>query len=103
MFQKCKNLLLLQAEGMINEIRTAFKEALDNLSWMDEQTRQAAKDKVREHKLAAPKKLQSSLRSGLHDIKQNRKYLSCYPALSFSISFGSSGLFRAILIFGFAY
>lgn len=82
MFQKCKNLLLLQAEGMINEIRTAFKEALDNLSWMDEQTRQAAKDKVREHKLAAPKKLQSSL----HDIKQNRKYLSCYPALSFSIS-----------------
>lgn len=34
---------------MINEIRTAFKDALDNLSWMDEQTRQAAKDKVREH------------------------------------------------------
>ncbi|MCJ8740172.1 hypothetical protein PDJAM_G00055850 [Pangasius djambal] len=34
------------AEGMINEIRTAFKDALDNLSWMDEQTRQAAKDKA---------------------------------------------------------
>lgn len=32
---------------MINEIRTAFKEALDDLNWMDEQTRQAAKDKVR--------------------------------------------------------
>uniref|UniRef100_A0A4W4HM99 endothelin-converting enzyme 1 n=1 Tax=Electrophorus electricus TaxID=8005 RepID=A0A4W4HM99_ELEEL len=34
------------AEGMINEIRTAFKAALDDLSWMDEQTRQAAKDKA---------------------------------------------------------
>uniref|UniRef100_A0A673HNX6 endothelin-converting enzyme 1 n=1 Tax=Sinocyclocheilus rhinocerous TaxID=307959 RepID=A0A673HNX6_9TELE len=34
------------AEGMINEIRTAFKEALDDLNWMDEQTRQAAKDKA---------------------------------------------------------
>uniref|UniRef100_A0A8C2GWD2 endothelin-converting enzyme 1 n=1 Tax=Cyprinus carpio TaxID=7962 RepID=A0A8C2GWD2_CYPCA len=34
------------AEGMINEIRTAFKDALDDLNWMDEQTRQAAKDKA---------------------------------------------------------
>ncbi|XP_030633266.1 endothelin-converting enzyme 2b, partial [Chanos chanos] len=34
------------AEGMINEIRTAFKDALDNLSWMDKETRQAAKDKA---------------------------------------------------------
>ncbi|XP_023678299.1 endothelin-converting enzyme 2b isoform X1 [Paramormyrops kingsleyae] len=34
------------AEGMINEIRTAFKDALDELSWMDSQTRQAAKDKA---------------------------------------------------------
>ncbi|XP_076831918.1 endothelin-converting enzyme 2b isoform X3 [Brachyhypopomus gauderio] len=34
------------AQGMINEIRTAFKAALDNLGWMDEQTRQAAKDKA---------------------------------------------------------
>ncbi|XP_036392017.1 endothelin-converting enzyme 2b isoform X2 [Megalops cyprinoides] len=34
------------AEGMINEIRTAFKDALDKLSWMDRQTRQAAKDKA---------------------------------------------------------
>lgn len=31
---------------MINEIRSAFKTALDRLNWMDEQTRQAAKDKV---------------------------------------------------------
>lgn len=38
-----------QAEGMINEIRSAFKNALDDLNWMDEQTRQAAKDKVREN------------------------------------------------------
>lgn len=37
-----------QAEGMINEIRTAFKDALDHLKWMDKQTRQAAKDKVRD-------------------------------------------------------
>lgn len=36
-----------QAEEMINEIRTAFKDALDDLNWMDDQTRQAAKDKVR--------------------------------------------------------
>ncbi|XP_068601189.1 endothelin-converting enzyme 2b [Brachionichthys hirsutus] len=34
------------AEQMINEIRSAFKESLDKLSWMDEQTRQAAKDKA---------------------------------------------------------
>ncbi len=32
---------------MINEIRSAFKEALDRLNWMDDHTRQAAKDKVR--------------------------------------------------------
>lgn len=31
---------------MINEIRSAFKEALDRLGWMDETTRQAAKEKV---------------------------------------------------------
>ncbi|XDV31658.1 hypothetical protein PO909_002622, partial [Leuciscus waleckii] len=35
-----------KAEGMINEIRSAFKNALDDLNWMDEQTRQAAKDKA---------------------------------------------------------
>ncbi|MGH0130811.1 UNVERIFIED_CONTAM: hypothetical protein FKN15_071478 [Acipenser sinensis] len=34
------------AEGMINEIRSAFKEGLDELSWMDSQTRQAAKEKA---------------------------------------------------------
>ncbi|XP_063350410.1 endothelin-converting enzyme 2b isoform X2 [Pelmatolapia mariae] len=34
------------AEKMINAIRSAFKEALDQLSWMDGQTRQAAKDKA---------------------------------------------------------
>ena len=39
---------LHQAEEMINEIRSAFKHALDRLSWMDDQTRQAAKDKVHE-------------------------------------------------------
>lgn len=37
---------IAQAEDMINEIRSAFKEALDQLSWMDKHTRQAAKDKV---------------------------------------------------------
>lgn len=35
-----------QAEEMINEIRSAFKYSLDRLSWMDDETRQAAKDKV---------------------------------------------------------
>ncbi|CAM9110461.1 unnamed protein product [Lampetra planeri] len=34
------------AEEMINEIRSAFKGSLDKLNWMDEQTRQAAKDKA---------------------------------------------------------
>uniref|UniRef100_A0A8C8IDG7 endothelin-converting enzyme 1 n=1 Tax=Oncorhynchus tshawytscha TaxID=74940 RepID=A0A8C8IDG7_ONCTS len=33
-------------EGMINEIRTAFKDALDHIKWMDKQTRMAAKDKA---------------------------------------------------------
>lgn len=35
-----------QAEGMISTIRTAFEEALGQLVWMDEKTRQAAKEKV---------------------------------------------------------
>jgi predicted metalloendopeptidase len=35
-----------QAEGMISEIRSAFEEALEELVWMDENTRQAAKEKV---------------------------------------------------------
>lgn len=35
-----------QAEGMISEIRTAFEDALGQLVWMDEKTRQAAKEKV---------------------------------------------------------
>ncbi|XP_024898113.1 endothelin-converting enzyme 2 isoform X4 [Pteropus alecto] len=34
------------AEGMISEIRTAFEEALEKLVWMDEKTRQAAKEKA---------------------------------------------------------
>ncbi|XP_037695346.1 endothelin-converting enzyme 2 isoform X4 [Choloepus didactylus] len=34
------------AEGMISEIRTAFEEALEQLVWMDEQTRLAAKEKA---------------------------------------------------------
>ncbi|XP_071219129.1 endothelin-converting enzyme 2-like isoform X2 [Salvelinus alpinus] len=33
-------------EGMINEIRAAFKDALDHIEWMDKQTRMAAKDKA---------------------------------------------------------
>ncbi|XP_037844429.2 endothelin-converting enzyme 2 isoform X2 [Chlorocebus sabaeus] len=35
-----------KAEGMIGEIRTAFEEALGQLVWMDEKTRQAAKEKA---------------------------------------------------------
>uniref|UniRef100_A0A2K5MTF9 endothelin-converting enzyme 1 n=1 Tax=Cercocebus atys TaxID=9531 RepID=A0A2K5MTF9_CERAT len=35
-----------KAEGMISEIRTAFEEALGQLVWMDEKTRQAAKEKA---------------------------------------------------------
>uniref|UniRef100_A0A8D0HA55 endothelin-converting enzyme 1 n=1 Tax=Sphenodon punctatus TaxID=8508 RepID=A0A8D0HA55_SPHPU len=34
------------AERMISEIRTAFEESLDQLDWMDEMTRQAAKEKA---------------------------------------------------------
>ncbi|XP_061537331.1 endothelin-converting enzyme 2b isoform X3 [Phycodurus eques] len=36
----------LQAEEMINEIRAAFKRALDRLNWMDDDTKQAAKEKA---------------------------------------------------------
>lgn len=35
-----------QAEEMISEIRAAFEVSLDQLDWMDEKTRQAAKEKV---------------------------------------------------------
>ncbi|XP_033006683.1 endothelin-converting enzyme 2 isoform X1 [Lacerta agilis] len=34
------------AEDMIAEIRTAFEESLDHLDWMDEKTKQAAKEKA---------------------------------------------------------
>ncbi|XP_037318692.1 endothelin-converting enzyme 2b isoform X2 [Pungitius pungitius] len=34
------------AEDMINEIRSAFKDALERLHWMDEDTKRAAKDKA---------------------------------------------------------
>ncbi len=37
---------LLQAESMIEDIRTAFKNNLPSLDWMDEQTRIAAREKV---------------------------------------------------------
>ncbi|XP_078103369.1 endothelin-converting enzyme 2b isoform X1 [Sander vitreus] len=37
---------LSQAEEMINGIRSAFKDALDRLSWMDSHTRKAAKEKA---------------------------------------------------------
>ena len=40
------SLPVCQAEEMINGIRSAFKESLDKLAWMDDQTKQAAKDKV---------------------------------------------------------
>ncbi|GAB1300119.1 Endothelin-converting enzyme 2 [Apodemus speciosus] len=36
------------AEGMISEIRSAFEETLGDLVWMDEKTRLAAKEKVRQ-------------------------------------------------------
>ncbi|XP_061537330.1 endothelin-converting enzyme 2b isoform X2 [Phycodurus eques] len=35
-----------KAEEMINEIRAAFKRALDRLNWMDDDTKQAAKEKA---------------------------------------------------------
>lgn len=37
---------VLQAESMVNEIKDAFKKNLPRLSWMDDETRQAARDKV---------------------------------------------------------
>lgn len=33
---------------MISEIRTAFEVSLEQLEWMDDKTRQAAKEKVRD-------------------------------------------------------
>ena len=36
----------LQAEEMIADIKQAFKKNLANITWMDEETKQAALDKV---------------------------------------------------------
>uniref|UniRef100_A0A673YAE4 endothelin-converting enzyme 1 n=1 Tax=Salmo trutta TaxID=8032 RepID=A0A673YAE4_SALTR len=47
-FDKHSKKIVSLIEGMINEIRTAFKDALDHIKWMDKQTRMAAKDKVRD-------------------------------------------------------
>ncbi|XP_061189533.1 endothelin-converting enzyme homolog isoform X2 [Saccostrea echinata] len=35
-----------KAEKMVNEVKDAFKKNLPNLSWMDDETRQAARDKA---------------------------------------------------------
>jgi endothelin-converting enzyme len=35
-----------QAEAMINEVRDAFKSNLQNLTWMDNETRDAAESKA---------------------------------------------------------
>lgn len=35
-----------QAEAMINEVRDAFKSNLQNLTWMDDETRDAAESKA---------------------------------------------------------
>lgn len=37
---------VLEAEDMINSVRTAFKENLKDLDWMDPETRQLAMDKA---------------------------------------------------------
>lgn len=36
-----------QANDMVQNIREAFIENLENVTWMDSQTKQAAKEKVR--------------------------------------------------------
>lgn len=36
----------IQAEDMINSVRTAFKENLKQLSWMDKETRELAEEKA---------------------------------------------------------
>ena len=38
--------MLLQAEEMIEDVRTAFIENTKHLSWMDEETRKKAEDKA---------------------------------------------------------
>lgn len=46
--QKLKTLLWigLKAEQMVQEVKDAFKENLPHLQWMDDETRELAKDKV---------------------------------------------------------
>ena len=57
-------LVSLQAEEMIQEIKTAFKSNLPNLKWMDAETRLAAVEKVLTFRLL---KVESMV------------YLSCRP------------------------
>lgn len=39
---------LVQVEGMVGEIKQAFEENLKYVSWMDSETKKAAKEKVGE-------------------------------------------------------
>lgn len=39
---------VLQAENMVGEIKVAFEESLKYVSWMDSETKKAAKEKVGE-------------------------------------------------------
>lgn len=82
---------------MINEIRTAFKDALDDLNWMDEQTRQAAKDKVRENENYRDSSMTGSPKladlSGMKDCKNSLTVntLHCLPKNLHKVSFLALG------------
>lgn len=43
-------LLSLQAEDMVSEIKWAFEDSLKYVSWMDSETKKAAKEKVGERR-----------------------------------------------------
>lgn len=44
------HVILRQASGMVEEVRSAFKRNLPDLGWMDDETRNAAKQKVSDPK-----------------------------------------------------
>ncbi|XP_021346508.1 endothelin-converting enzyme homolog [Mizuhopecten yessoensis] len=65
----------VKAEAMIDEVKTAFKNNLPNLGWMDTETRAAAVDKVRlgGHRDSGCSKTQAAAVDKL-DIKQNEYF-----------------------------
>jgi predicted metalloendopeptidase len=60
---------------MVNEVKYAFKKNLPNLSWMDDETRQAAKEKVDSAYICPTQWIEKSTNFKLKTFKCHKFYM----------------------------